>query len=73
MCQGCGKKYVITLPKPRSLKIYYPKTIKEQKEIATILSDMDSEITALQTKPEKYTNIKLDMMQNLLTGKIRLI
>tara|TARA_R110002050_G_scaffold300054_1_gene467516 strand:+ start:2702 stop:3850 length:1149 start_codon:yes stop_codon:yes gene_type:complete len=45
----------------------------EQTRIATILSDMDSEIQALETKLEKYRNIKLGMMQNLLTGKIRLV
>ncbi len=44
-----------------------------QIEIATILSDMDAEIQALETKLEKYRKIKLGMMQNLLTGKIRLV
>jgi type I restriction enzyme S subunit len=46
--------------------------IEEQTRIATILSDMDGEISALETKLEKYRNVKLGMMQNLLTGKIRL-
>jgi type I restriction enzyme S subunit len=46
---------------------------EEQIRIATILSDMDTEIQALETKLEKYRRIKLGMMQNLLTGKIRLI
>ena len=36
----------------------------------TILSD--SKINALETKLEKYRKVKLGMMQNLLTGKIRL-
>jgi len=45
----------------------------EQTRIATILSDMDAEIQALETKLEKYRKIKLGMMQNLLTGKIRLV
>jgi type I restriction enzyme, S subunit len=53
-------------------KISYPK-IEEQSEIATMLFDMDSEITALETKLEKYKKVKLGMMQNLLTGKIRLV
>ena len=34
---------------------------------------MDKEITFLQTKLEKYKKVKLGMMQNLLTGKIRLV
>lgn len=54
------------------VKIQLP-NIQEQTRIATILSDMDTEIQALETKLEKYRKIKLGMMQNLLTGKIRLI
>jgi type I restriction enzyme S subunit len=50
-----------------------PKTIREQTRIATILSDMDAEISALETKLAKYKQIKQGMMQNLLTGKIRLV
>ncbi|MGD9732325.1 MAG: restriction endonuclease subunit S [Desulfamplus sp.] len=48
-------------------------TKEEQTHIASILSDMDNEITALENKLEKYKKIKLGMMQNLLTGKIRLL
>lgn len=47
--------------------------IAEQTRIASILSDMDVEIEALEKKLEKYRQIKQGMMQNLLTGKIRLI
>lgn len=54
------------------VKIQLP-NIQEQTRIATILSDMDTEIQALETKLEKYRKIKLGMMQNLLTGKIRLV
>lgn len=46
---------------------------KEQDRIADIIFDMNSEITALETKLEKYKMIKQGMMQNLLTGKIRLV
>ena len=53
--------------------ITIPATLEEQTRIATILSDMDAEITALEAKLEKYKKVKLGMMQNLLTGKIRLI
>jgi len=55
------------------LEIPIPKSKEEQARIATIFSDMDKEITALETKLEKYKKVKLGMMQNLLTGKIRLI
>ena len=49
-----------------------PPTLPEQLAIATILSDMDSEIAALETKLEKARHIKQGMMQQLLTGRIRL-
>ncbi len=45
----------------------------EQTRIATILSDMDADIAALETKLVKTQQIKQGMMQNLLTGRIRLI
>jgi type I restriction enzyme S subunit len=45
----------------------------EQTRIATILSDMDAELSALDQKLEKYKKIKLGMMQELLTGKTRLV
>ncbi|SFD65029.1 type I restriction enzyme, S subunit [Chitinophaga sp. CF118] len=50
-----------------------PRVLLEQKRIASILSEMDAEITALENKLEKYKKIKTGMMQNLLTGKIRLV
>ena len=48
-------------------------TIKEQIAIATILSEMDSNIDVLKTKLSKVKAIKEGMMQELLTGKTRLI
>ena len=47
--------------------------IEEQIAIANIISDMDAEIEALEQKLSKYKAIKQGMMQELLTGKIRLI
>ena len=47
--------------------------LKEQKAIAQVLSDMDAEIEALEEKLEKVKTIKQGMMQELLTGRIRLI
>ncbi|MCF6149988.1 MAG: restriction endonuclease subunit S [Candidatus Kuenenia sp.] len=52
---------------------YFPKEEKEQTRIAQILFDMDAEIDALEKKLEKYKMLKQGMMQNLLTGKIRLV
>lgn len=48
-------------------------SIKEQEAISQILFDMDKEIEALRFKLEKYLNIKEGMMQQLLTGKVRII
>jgi len=45
----------------------------EQTAIATILSDMDAEITTLEEKLVKTRQIKQGMMQELLTGRIRLV
>ena len=45
----------------------------EQAVIATILSDMDAEISALEQKRDKTRALKQGMMQELLTGKTRLI
>jgi type I restriction enzyme S subunit len=45
----------------------------EQEAIATTLSDMDAEIEALEQKLSKYRQIKQGMMQELLTGKTRLV
>ena len=54
-------------------QIYIPNSKNEQKQISKTLSDMDTEITALETKLSKYQKIKQGMMQNLLTGRIRLV
>lgn len=46
---------------------------EEQRAIAGVLSDMDSEISDLEKKHQKYCLIKQGMMSELLTGRIRLI
>ncbi len=55
------KDYEITLP-----------SVEEQTAIATVLSDMDAEIGALEARREKTRRIKQGMMQELLTGRTRL-
>ena len=45
----------------------------EQTAIATVLSDMDTEIEALEHRREKARQIKQGMMQQLLTGRVRLV
>lgn len=73
-CEGSGKRYVLNLTAFRErLTVYYPTDKKEQTAIAQILTDMDTEINKLENKLNKYHQIKTGMMQQLLTGKIRLV
>lgn len=58
--------------KVAQLDIFLP-SVTEQTAIASILSDMDSEIEALEQKLDKTRQLKQGMMQQLLTGKIRLV
>lgn len=55
-----------------SISIIIP-NIEEQKAISEILIGMDKEIELLERKLEKYRQVKQGMMQQLLTGKIRLV
>ena len=47
--------------------------LPEQTAIAAVLSDMDAEITALEVQRDKTRTLKQGMMQELLTGRIRLV
>jgi type I restriction enzyme, S subunit len=69
---GTGQPQIVRSPM-FEFKIIIPKRIEEQTAIATILSDMDSEIEKHQAKLDKYKAIKQGMMQELLTGRIRLL
>lgn len=59
--------------KVSNVLLYAPSSLKEQSSIAKVLSSMDEEISFLEVKREKYNAIKQGMMQQLLTGKIRLV
>lgn len=59
--------------KVANVLLYAPTSLQEQSTIALVLSSMDNEISALEAKRDKYTAIKQGMMQQLLTGKIRLV
>jgi type I restriction enzyme, S subunit len=50
-----------------------PSDAREQTTIATTLSDIDAEITALQARLAKARQLKQGMAQALLTGRIRLV
>ena len=48
-------------------------SIEEQTAIATVLSDMDAEIATLERRRDKVREVKQGMMQQLLTGRVRLV
>jgi type I restriction enzyme S subunit len=54
-------------------EILFPLELAEQQAIAQILSNMDAEIQTLEQKQAKYRALKQGMMQELLTGKTRLV
>ncbi len=54
-------------------QVQVPKTKSEQEAISSILSDMDTELAALESRLTKARQIKQGMMQELLTGRIRLV
>jgi type I restriction enzyme, S subunit len=56
----------------KSIELYLPSP-PEQQAITSVLSDMDAEISGLEEKLEKTKMLKQGMMQQLLTGKIRLL
>nr|MBG3153193.1 restriction endonuclease subunit S [Proteus mirabilis] len=69
---GDGGRGGLNLTIIRNLSLPLP-CIEEQTAIATILSDMDEEIQALEQRLSKTRQIKQGMMQELLTGKTRLV
>ena len=70
--QGGAMKNLVGMSEFRNTEIPLP-TLSEQTRIATILSDMDAEIEALEQKLSKARQIKQGMMQELLTGRVRLV
>ena len=53
--------------------VFQVPSLEEQLSIASVLSDMDSEIAALEQRRDKTRAIKQGMMQQLLTGQVRLV
>lgn len=56
-----------------TFKYRTPPTLSEQAAIAKVLSDTDAELSVLESRRDKTRNIKQAMMQELLTGKTRLV
>lgn len=72
-CQTGGAQPHIHAKDLKDIGFAMPSDISEQKRIASIIESMDDEISSLEIKKAKYEQIKQGMMQQLLTGKIRLI
>ena len=72
LCEGSGTRYVVTLPKFRSMTIRLPITREEQTVIAAVLLDFDKAIIALEQLIKKKAAMKHGIVHALMTGKSRL-
>jgi type I restriction enzyme S subunit len=63
----------LRLPTFQTFMLRVPPTLDEQTVIATVLSDMDADLSALESRLAKTRAIKQGMMQELLTGRTRLV
>lgn len=68
-----GAQPKLAINRIQNFKIALPPDTNEQSSIASVLSDMDAEIAALEARREKTRALKQGMMQELLTGRIRLV
>lgn len=70
----CGGSTFLEIGKKQltPFEITMPPTIAEQTAIAAVLSDIDAEIAALTAQADKTRLLKQAMMQDLLTGRVRL-
>lgn len=66
------KGYTLNMESLKSVEVYLP-SVDEQAAIATILADLDLDIESLVARLVKVRGIKQGMMQELLTGRIRLV
>lgn len=71
-CSSVDRRGSLRWPAFSEVEVSLP-DIVEQREVAKVLSDMDTEIEKLEKKLSEYQKIKQGMMQELLTGRIRLI
>jgi type I restriction enzyme S subunit len=70
---NAGNTPYITMGTLTEMEITLPPSLVEQSAIAEVLSDMDTELAALEQRREKTRSLKQGMMQELLTGRTRLI
>jgi type I restriction enzyme S subunit len=70
--EGSGTRYVITLPRFRNLEFPFP-DLAEQERIGKCLSEAAEEVSNAKMLLTKYLSVKQGMMNDLLTGKVRLV
>lgn len=66
------KGFTLNSASLRSVELYFP-PLPEQTAIAQVLSDMDAELAQLESRLAKTRDMKAGLMQELLTGRIRLV
>lgn len=69
---GTGQPQIVKEPLS-NFELTIPPKLDEQTAIAEVLSDIDEEITALERRHDKTRALKQGMMQDLLTGRTRLV
>lgn len=72
MSTGAGGRGGLNLTIIKAINVPFP-TFAEQSAIAVVLSDMDAELAALKSRRDKTRDVKEAVMQDLLTGKTRLV
>ena len=68
-----GTRAKLNKSEMNKIEINLPLRYAEQKAIASVLSNMEAEIATLESRREKTRTVKQGMMQQLLTGRVRLI
>ncbi len=71
LCEGSGQRYVLSQDYFRNMSVFIPTDLKEQQAIADVLSTVDDEINLLNQKLEALKEQKKGLMQQLLTGRVR--
>ena len=69
---GTGQPQIVRSPLA-AFRVSLPQALPEQTAIAEVLSEMDAELAGLEQRREKTRALKQGMMQELLTGRVRLI
>ena len=68
-----GERAKLNAKNLMEIELFIPTKLEEQSAIASVLSNMDRGIEALEEQIEKYRQMKEGAMEELLTGKVRLI